>query len=137
MITLQSDIEDREYEFAEAREKLSSVRFTLGGNWEYNSGSFDRSLDDSHKVWIRLPFVATVGSIDSENADNNATIRIGQPFVLKHLYKEGNDAEASVRVVGSLFDQFQAPTDPDAHVEAQWVDKAKHALAEAERQLLS
>ncbi|GMK38702.1 hypothetical protein PCCS19_17560 [Paenibacillus sp. CCS19] len=137
MITLHSDIEKREYEFAEAKEKLSSAQFTLGGNWEYDRGSFDRALDEEHKVWIRLPFVATAGSIDSERADNNATIRIGQPYVLKHLYKEGNDEEASVRVVGSLFDQFQSPTDPDAHIEAKWVDKAKLALAEAERQLLT
>ncbi|MBD3917527.1 hypothetical protein H8B09_02075 [Paenibacillus sp. PR3] len=137
MITLQSDIESREYEFAEAKEKLSNAQFSLGGNWEYDRGSFDRALDDSHKVWLRLPFVATVGSIDSERADNNATIRIGQPYVLRHLYQEGNDQEASVRVVGSLFDQFQSPTDPDANIDPKWIDKAKDVLAEAERELLS
>jgi hypothetical protein len=137
MITLHSDIEATEYKFADAQEKLGRVQFTLGGNWEYDRGFFDRNLDEEHKVWIRLPFIATAGSIDSERADSNTTICIGQPCVLKHLYKEGNDDEASVRVVGSLFDQFQSPTDPDAHIEAKWIDKAKRALAEAESQLLS
>ncbi|WP_127532337.1 YugN family protein [Paenibacillus kobensis] len=136
MIPLPSDIEFTECEFAEAREKLEQEQFALGGNWDYDRGTFDRFLDDARKVWLRLPFEVVTGSIDVDRADNNASIKFGTPFVLKHLYNEGNDAEASVRLVGSVFDQFQSPIDPDAKVESVWIDKAKQALAAAERQLL-
>jgi len=137
MLPLRSDIELTECEFAEAREKLEQEQFALGGNWDYDRGSFDCYLDDARKVWLRLPFEVVTGSIDVDRADNNASIRFGTPFILKHLYKEGNDEEASVRLVGSLFDQFQSPVDPDARVEAFWVEKARQALAAAERQLLA
>ncbi|WP_127570310.1 YugN family protein [Paenibacillus xylaniclasticus] len=137
MIALRSDIEFTECEFAEAKEKLEREQFTLGGNWDYDRGTFDRYLDDERKVWLRLPFEVITGSIDVDRADNNASIKFGTPFVLKHLYQEGNDEEATVRLAGSVFDQFQSPADPDARVEAVWIDKAKHALAAAEHVLLA
>ncbi|CAM4305325.1 hypothetical protein FHS16_000655 [Paenibacillus endophyticus] len=133
MIPISSVLESREQHFLQTKELLESRQFTLGGNWEYDGGSFDRSLDESHKVWLRIPFEVVAGHIDSGEADNEATIKMGTPYVLKHLYREGNDPEASVRVVGALFDQFQAPTDPDAHIEPKWIDQAKAALDEVER----
>lgn len=132
MIPISSVLESREQHFIETKELLEKQQFTLGGNWEYDGGSFDRSLDEDHKVWLRIPFEVVVGNIDSVEEDNDATIKLGTPYVLKHLYREGNDPEASVRVVGALFDQFQSPSNPDADVETHWIDRAKQTIHEVE-----
>jgi len=133
MIPLSSNLESRQQAFTGTRDELEQHQFSLGGNWDYTNGSFDRSLDEENKVWLRLPFEVINGNVVDVNADTNAIIRMGTPYVLKHLYKEGNDSEASARVVGALFDQFQAPTDPDAEVEPKWVDRAKEIVAEVEQ----
>ncbi|GGF97152.1 YugN family protein [Paenibacillus abyssi] len=135
MIPLSSKLESSEQQLTEFQGKLEAFQFTLGGNWEYNHGSFDRSLDEAHKVWLRLPFEVVTGSLDSEAEENDAKIRLGQPFVLKHLYNEGLDPEAQPRTFGSLFDQFQEPLDVDAKIEDRWVDQAKKVLSEVERRL--
>ncbi|MCQ6558657.1 YugN family protein [Paenibacillus mendelii] len=133
MIPLSSKLEATEQEFVEMRTKLENYQFSLGGSWEYDHGSFDRALDEANKVWLRLPFDVINGNLDAETEDNDAKIRFGQPFVLKHVYNEGLSSEAQPRTVGSLIDQFQTPTDPDAEIEAHWVDKAKHVLGEVEQ----
>lgn len=112
---------------------MSKDQFALGGNWDYTNGSFDRALDNENKVWLRLPFQVTNGGVVDVTADTNAIITLGTPYVLRHEYQEGNDPEASARVVGALFDQFQAPSNPDAHIEPRWIDKAKQVLAEVEK----
>lgn len=133
MIPISSVLESREQQFLETKDLLESKQFSLGGNWDYDRGSFDRSLDEAQKVWLRIPFEVINGNIDNEAADTDAVIKLGTPYVLKHLYREGNDPEASVRVVGALFDQFQAPTDPDADVDAEWVERGKGLLQEVEQ----
>lgn len=127
-----SSLESVEHGFNEARALLEQQQFALGGNWEYSRGSFDRALDESHKVWLRIPFEVISGYIDSETTENDATIRLGKPYVLKHLYREGNDPEASVRMAGALFDQFQSPSNPDAPIEDRWITRAKQSLTEVE-----
>ncbi|MGO4185477.1 hypothetical protein BK120_11320 [Paenibacillus sp. FSL A5-0031] len=133
MIPISSVLESREQHFLETKELLESQQFTLGGNWEYAAGSFDRALDDANKIWLRIPFEVIAGHIDVGEKDNEARIILGTPYVLKHEYREGNDPEASVRVVGALFDQFQSPSNPDAEVEPQWIDRAKETLNEVEQ----
>lgn len=134
MVPISSAIESTSHEFMEAKKLLRQNGFSLGGGWEYNQGTFDHALDDESKVWLRIPFDVVAGNIDPE-ADSSATIRFGQPFVLKHLYNEGTDPEGSVRLFGALFDQFQSPVNPDAKVGQQWVDKAKRVVAQVEHVL--
>ncbi len=133
MIPISSVLEAREHHFLDTLHALESQRFALGGNWDYDRGSFDRPLDEERKVWLRIPFEVTIGHIDVESADTDARIKLGTPYVLRHEYREGNDPEASFRVMGALFDQFQSPSDPDAEVEPHFVELAKEALQEAER----
>ncbi|MGG4142110.1 YugN family protein [Paenibacillus algorifonticola] len=135
MILLSSELEASHQSFIETRDILTQHTFALGGNWDYAAGSFDRPLDEAYKVWLRIPFEVTDGAIDNSSSDTDATIKLGTPYVLKHLYKEGNDEEASVRLVGALFDQFQAPTDPDADIESEWVERAKDIMQQVERAL--
>ncbi|MFF2885225.1 YugN family protein [Paenibacillus sp. NPDC057967] len=132
MIPIASEVEGIEKKFTEMQVLLAERQFTLGGNWDYDGGSFDRALDDENKVWLRIPFQVTDGNIDSELSENNAIIRFGTPYVLRHLYQEGNDPEASVRVAGALFDQFQAPSDPDAPVDHRWTEQAKEIMGEVD-----
>lgn len=134
MIPLHSEIQSKEHEYGIIRTYLEKHDFTVGGNWEYDRGFFDMNLDAEQKVWLRLPFEVTNGVIDREADHLHAKIRMGQPFVLKHVYNEGLDTEAKARMLGALFDQFQEPTDKDADVEPHWVDEAKRHLREVERQ---
>lgn len=137
MKTIPSSLTGREFDFGRMKSVLESHEFTLGGNWEYDRGSFDRALDgEARKVWLRLPFDATRGSLDSEKTSPDTIIRMGSPFVLKHVYQEGNDAEAEYRTYGALFDQFQEPADPDAAVEPAWFNQGKRILDEVERRFV-
>lgn len=136
MIQLSSAAEARVGEFTELRNLLEGHRFSLGGDWEYERGSFDRALDDENKVWLRIPFDVILGRIDGEQTESPARIKLAAPFVLKHLYNEGNDPEASVRLFGALFDQFQSPVDHDADVEPHWVEKAVQLMNGLDRKIL-
>lgn len=135
MIPLTSALEQREDAFTHWNDYLGRYEFTLGGNWEYDHGYFDRSLDKERKVWLRIPFRVTHGAFDGENDDSDAVIRLGRPFVLKHLYNEGLDGEAAAKLYGSLLDQFQEPVNQDAGIEARWLDKAKQLLRQVEQGL--
>ncbi|MFC4775646.1 YugN family protein [Paenibacillus sp. GCM10023252] len=137
MYPISSPLESTKLEFALVRNKLEEHRFALGGSWDYHQGSFDRYLDEGHKAWLRIPFQVINGTIDVETDDNDAKIQLGKPFVLKHLYREGNDPEASVRIVGALFDQFQTPVDPDADIEPHYIEEAKQVLHQVEQMFLS
>ncbi|MBB6633747.1 YugN family protein [Cohnella thailandensis] len=133
MIPLPSRLTSQVQEFVLVQNALAEKGFALGGSWDYDSGSFDCALDEDNKVWLRLPFQVTNGHIDSETEDNDAKIRFGEPYVLKHLYNEGLDSEAQPRTFGAAFDQFQDPVDSDAGIEPGWVDKAKERLKEVEQ----
>ncbi|BBH21602.1 hypothetical protein Back11_29470 [Paenibacillus baekrokdamisoli] len=132
MIPLSSKLASSEQHFADMKDTLEEHEFALGGSWDYNHGSFDRYLDEAHKVWLRVPFDVISGNVDSESFDTDAKIKLGQPFVLKHVYNEGLDSDAQPRTVGSLVNQFQDPLDPDAEIESKWVDKAKGILSKVE-----
>lgn len=132
MYAIPSSLTSQLQDYDQARSTLSTHGFGLGGNWDYEHGSFDCALDDANKVWLRLPFDVTIGNIDSESSENNATIRFGQPFVLKHVYNEGSDHEAQPRALGAMLDQFSDPIDPDDKIENHWIQLAAQKLKNAE-----
>ncbi|MFC5530123.1 YugN family protein [Cohnella yongneupensis] len=132
MQSIPSSLTSQEQEFVIVKNGLSEHGFSLGGNWDYDHGSFDCALDDANKVWLRLPFDVTNGNLDSETQEIDAKIRFGEPYVLKHIYNEGLDKEAQPRVLGALVDQFSDPVDPDAPIESRWVEEAKTKLRKVE-----
>ncbi|MFS0727230.1 YugN family protein [Paenibacillus sp. 1P07SE] len=132
MIPLPSRLESTEHEYYEMLQLLKPLEFALGGAWDYKQGSLDRYLDGAHKVWLRLPFEVINGNLDADTSQD-AKIRMGQPYVLKHVYNEGLDQEARVNIVGALFDQFSQPIDSDAEIEPEWVEAGKKLLAQVER----
>jgi hypothetical protein len=137
MIPLQSQLTSSLRDFHPVRDALAGRGFALGGAWDYLNGSFDCALDEENKVWLRLPFQVTEGHLDGESPDADAQIRFDSPYVLKHLYNEGVDAEAQPRALGAMLDQFQDPVDADAEIEPRWLDKARQRLREAETACLA
>ncbi|MDF2657459.1 MAG: YugN-like family protein [Paenibacillus sp.] len=137
MKPIPSALESRTDHFDHVRDHVQQFQFTLGGNWDYTQGCFDRALDEEHKVWLRLPFEVTRGRLEGAETSNPGTmILMGTPFVLKHIYNEGLDSEAVPRTYGALIDQFQDPVDKDASVEEHWVTQAKELLREVEQGLV-
>lgn len=135
MIAILSELEDRVEGFVSLSDFLDNYEFTLGGNWDYKHGYFDKYLDEAHMVWLRIPFEVTSGTMDGSSENSDAVVKLGTPFVLKHIYNEGLDSEAVPNVYGSLINQFQEPVDKDAAIEAHWVDQAKSLLNEVERSI--
>lgn len=136
MIPLTSKLENREAAFKNVRDYLGQYEFTLGGNWEYDHGYFDRYLDEEHTLWVRIPFAVTHGTFDGDSDASDAVVRLGQPFVLKHLYNDGLDRQADVMVYKALVDQFQSPVNKDAPVEPRWVEEAESLLRKVEQGLV-
>ncbi len=132
MRELDSSLTSQVHDYGVSRQLLSERGFTLGGNWDYDHGSFDCALDEANLVWLRLPFEVTAGRLDSEAEPMDTEIRFGCPYVLKHVYNEGLDDSARAGTVGGLINQFSAPVDPDDDIESAWVDKARRKLDEVE-----
>jgi hypothetical protein len=133
MIPLESGLTNHEEAFDQVSHYLHEFDFTLGGNWDYDHGYFDRSLDEAHKVWLRIPFEVTHGALDGDAESTDAIVCIGTPFVLKHIYNDGLDGEAQVHAFGGLIDQFQEPINKDAPIEDKWVAKAEEMLGKVEQ----
>jgi hypothetical protein len=133
LIPIVSELENQVEGFVSLNDFFARFEFTLGGNWDYEHGYFDRYLDGDHKVWLRIPFEVTSGTLDGISDESDAVVKLGTPFVLKHIYNEGLDPEAVPNVYGSLINQFQEPVDKDADVEAHWVEQAKHIMQEVEQ----
>lgn len=133
MIAFSSQLENRTEDFVNVSHYLDKFEFTLGGNWDYEHGYFDRYLDEAHKVWLRIPFTVISGTMDGLSDESDAVVRLGTPFVLKHIYNEGLDSEATPRIYGALFDQFQNPVDKDAEIETKWVTQAKELMMQVEQ----
>ena len=134
MIPLHSELEGKVMEYPAARRELERLGFVLGGNWDYDRGSFDRPLDDRRQVWIRLPFGVVSGELDGEAELQDTKIRFGTPYVLRHVYEEGLDEDIPFGS-GGMFNQFQDPADPDAPLSSHWREMAEIVLGEAERRL--
>ncbi|MEX1031692.1 MAG: YugN family protein [Paenibacillaceae bacterium] len=133
---IQSSLEDKVQDYIFAKNELDKLQFSLGGNWDYNGGSFDRILDDHRTMWLRIPFQITQGQFDGEVTETDALIQMGTPYVLRHLYQEGLDGSAEIHTYGALVDQFQEPSNSDAEIGPEWIEQGKVVLKQAEQLLL-
>lgn len=127
---------NRVYDFTELKDALERYHFGLGGNWEYNHGSFDRRLDGERQtVWLRIPFEVVHGELDPISPQPGTRVMVGTPYVLRHLYNEGDDHTAHFYTLGALVDQFQAPVNADAAVQSSYVTEARDVLRDVEASL--
>lgn len=122
-----------ETDYGELKEALEPNGFALGGNWAYEGGSFDRSLDGERRtLWLRIPFEVVHGRLDPDAPQPGTRVRVGVPYVLKHLYREGDDPGARYATFGAVINQFQTPEDPDASVSEAEVNEARRLLRQVE-----
>lgn len=136
MITIESSLENVEDDYRDIHQQFEKYGFCLGGNWEYTHGYLDKSLDSENKVWLRVPVRATSGTLDGEAGNCDAIVKLGKPFVFGHIYNEGLSEDASLNVVGGVFNQFQEPIEQDAPVQSRWVKDAEQVIRQVERDLI-
>ncbi|MDP5275177.1 YugN family protein [Chengkuizengella axinellae] len=135
MKQIKSEIENKEDLFSNLYKGLKTLDFSLGANWDYEHGYFDRALDEKSQVWLRIPFQVTSGQLDGEIMNQSTMIQLGTPFALKHVYNEGTDPNAHMQVYASLINQFQTPLDKDAELEQEWIAKAEELIKKVELQI--
>jgi hypothetical protein len=133
---IESNLEGKVQDYILTKNELNRLAFTLGGNWDYNGGSFDRHLDHERTVWLRIPFEITQGQFDGEVTELDAPIRFSTPYVLSHQYQEGVDESAEFHTYGGLVDQFQKPSSMDGNVGSEWIEQGQEILKQAEQLLL-
>ncbi|MFW5435542.1 YugN family protein [Paenibacillus apiarius] len=134
MQLLQGKMTGRKYDTNELVRALGPLGFSIGGNWNYDGGSFDCALNDEQTVWLRLPFRAVNGAFDADSAEA-VLVQLDRPYVLKHQYQIGNDPAADSQLFGSLINQFQSPADKDASLGEEELKLARAKLDEAEAKL--
>ncbi|RPF50289.1 YugN family protein [Aquisalibacillus elongatus] len=134
MKQLESGIDNQMFDFDELENILKRLDFVIGGNWEYNHAYFDYKIEsDTEKyVFLRIPVSTEIGSLDEPDTQ----VRIGKPFVLAHRFESGTDQQGISNNATGTFNQFAAPEDPDAEVDAQYVEEAEQVLQKVERALL-
>ncbi|MDK8183115.1 YugN family protein [Paenibacillus sp. UMB4589-SE434] len=120
MREIDSLISGRQYRYDGIKEVLESCGYAVGGNWNYEGGSFDKAVETHQDVVVRIPFLAIDGHFDAES-DNETIIELRSPLVLKHVVQRGNDPHAEMHLMGAMIDQFQTPVQPDAEVsDEEW-----------------
>ncbi|WP_077624990.1 YugN-like family protein [Sediminibacillus massiliensis] len=133
MIPVSSSIENSDYALRELEEKLKPLGFVIGGNWDYDQGSFDYKMSNQDGYqFVRIPFKPVKGMLDSPGV----VVRIGKPFILNHLYQSGIDEDAVNGALRGAVDQFQAPVDADAEVPDQFVEQGKQLIEQVEELLI-
>jgi hypothetical protein len=131
MVLLEASFVGLNVTFVSLKKWMSEQQFVLGGNWDYRGGCFDRALDEERTLFLRVPFTVMEGELDAEDDGQDTVVKLGSPFLLRHLYQKGTDETARMRLGGALFDQFQTPQDVDAPLDnkERWVAEGNRWIA--------
>jgi hypothetical protein len=130
MIEISSKIVGRQYDLYKLEQILKPIGYSIGGNWDYDHGSFDYKIDDEEGYqFLRVPFKAIDGQLDSRNC----TVEIQTPFLLSHVYESGIDHDHSeIGNASAAFNQFQEPVDKDATFPEKDIAKGQELVKELE-----
>lgn len=129
MIEIPSLIEGKSFKLNRLEEKMKPLGYVIGGNWDYDHGSFDYKIDDELGYqFLRVPFESVDGQLDSKNA----TVKFGRPFLLSHRYQVGLDDHANTGNFSASINQFSEPQDPDATFPEKYIDVGKSLVKELE-----
>ncbi|MFS0787615.1 YugN-like family protein [Shouchella sp. 1P09AA] len=134
MIYVSSKIEGKEVKAKELESLLTPLGYSIGGNWDYDHGYYDYKLaEEGGYTFLRLPFTAVEGEVGS----SHAVFEMGRPYLLNHVYQDGNTDEGIggyiPPAVDGLINQFQRPIDKDGEVDEKYVDVAKNLIEEVEQ----
>ncbi|HWO95205.1 MAG TPA: YugN-like family protein [Bacillus sp. (in: firmicutes)] len=133
MIEISSRLQGESFKLFDLEQQLKPLGYAIGGNWDYDHGSFDYKIDDEVGYqFLRLPFQSVDGQLDSPGV----TVRLGTPFLLSHKYQIGLDDHVHVGSVKASFDQFSEPQDPDAEFPEKYISIGKALVKELEEVLL-
>lgn len=132
MIEVPSKIENHKFVLYDLEKKLKPIGYKIGGNWDYDHGSFDYKMsnEDGYQ-YFRVPFTA----VDGELEQKGVVVQVGTPFVLSHKYQE--DTDNVTEPYNAMFNQFAEPVDQDAEVPRSSVEMAERLNTELEEILLS
>ncbi|MFD1020531.1 YugN-like family protein [Thalassobacillus hwangdonensis] len=134
MIPISSKVTGEVFSLHDLESKLSPLGYVIGGNWDYDHGSFDYKIDDDVGYqFLRVPFDVEHGSLDAPTS----TVKIGEPFLLSHKYQRGLDDNVHVGNIKASFDQFSEPQDPDASVDEKYIAVGQELVRELEATLLA
>ncbi|TLS38889.1 YugN-like family protein [Pseudalkalibacillus caeni] len=129
MIPLESTVEGKQLELSVMEEELRNLGFSYGGNWEWDHGYFDYKIDDEDGyLFLRVPIEAVKMQLDQDGA----VVKIGQPFLLAHIYQEGLDDHVHTWQWTGSIDQFSEPVDKDADIDDKWLDVGEKHLKRME-----
>lgn len=129
MIRLKSPLEGKKAYFGEVADPFSAEGFELGGNWEYDQGSFDKILfrEGAETIYLRLPFRVLSGVLDQ----HDAYLQFEGPLIMKHVVNDGIDHDGHSILSSTGLNQFQKPADPDGDIpnEEKWKEKGEQVIA--------
>ncbi|WP_082233520.1 YugN-like family protein [Halobacillus massiliensis] len=134
MYALDSNLTGATYAFSTLEQQLILLGFNLADNWDYDHGYFDYQIANEEGYhFLRIPFTAVSGNLDAPTS--SPIVRVGEPFVLTHLYQDGIDDHVREGNFRAMIDQFQEPKDKDAEVPEKFIAQGREVLKEAESQL--
>lgn len=134
MIEIPSALEGKTFRLYKLEAELKPLGYVIGGNWDYDHGSFDYKIDDENGYqFLRVPFEAIDGQLDS----NGSTVKLGRPYLLSHQYEDGLDDEARTGNFSATFNQFAAPENADANVPGKYIAVGQALVKQLEQQLLN
>ncbi|WP_025027963.1 YugN family protein [Caldalkalibacillus mannanilyticus] len=126
----ESQLENQIVPFAPFRDFMSELGFVVGGSWDYDHGYFDRKLeDDPGYLFVRIPVMVEEGNF----GEDEATLRIGAPLLLRHKYQRGLDNYVFVDNSNATFNQFSEPEDPDASLKEGDIEQGQKVIQEVEQ----
>ncbi|WP_059103683.1 YugN-like family protein [Shouchella shacheensis] len=137
MIELSSAVEGKTFKCQEVEKTLRQLGYTMGGNWDYDHGCFDYKIsEEDGYTFLRLPFSA----IDGEIGTRGATVQLGAPYLLHHVYQKGTGQDPDIglipEVADGLINQFQSPVEKDGEVDEKYMTVARNLVQELEETLL-
>jgi hypothetical protein len=133
MIEIPSKLEGQTFKLYTLEQQLKPLGYVIGGNWDYDRGSFDYKMaDDAGYQFLRIPFIAVDGQLDS----NGVTVELGKPYLLSHQYQSGLDDHAHVGSMNASVNQFSEPEDPDATFPEKYISSGKALVKELEQRLI-
>jgi hypothetical protein len=137
MIIIESTMTSTRLRYEDLYQMWIDVGGGIGQNWTYDQASWDISLDDHSNYWLRIPLEVVHGRFDGEAASNNATIQIGQPYILHHeLFSDSTPStDASFSPFSAMVNQFQPPAVKDGSIPSEWLFVARKTCEKLEQSL--
>lgn len=130
LLQFDSEIVGKHAHFGYLRDRIERYGFTIGGNWDFDSGSFDNKIwkDNVDTIYLRIPFVVTEGELDAYNT----VIKFEKPYIIKHIANIGLDYDEGSLLDTSGFSQFQTPVDKDSPIREKnkWIQLCERLVSE-------